>query len=121
MLAMSANCVAQPSRGEDAGDVDTDTDATAIRLCRTGDIRGLDALMDRHKLSALRLAYLLTGDRAHAEDVVQESFLQAFRSMRRFRPERPFAPWLQGIVTHVARQRVRSIARRHEVSIGALM
>ncbi len=100
--------------------METDSDATSIRLCRIGDMRGLDALMARHQLSALRLAYLLTGDRAHAEDVVQDSFLQAFRSMRRFRPERPFAPWLQGIVTHVARQRTRSIFRRHEVSISVL-
>jgi RNA polymerase sigma-70 factor (ECF subfamily) len=101
--------------------VDTDDDATAIRRCGTGDMRGLDALMARHQVSALRLAYLLTGDRAHAEDVVQDSFLQAFRSMRRFRPERPFAPWLQAIVTHVARQRTRSIARRHEISSSALL
>lgn len=100
--------------------METDHDATAIRLCRAGDIRGLDALMARHQVAALRLAYLLTGDQGQAEDVAQDSFLEAFRSMRRFRPERPFAPWLHGIVTHVARQRARSIRRRHEVSISLL-
>ena len=55
-----------------------DDDAAAIRRCRSGDIRGLDALMARHQVQALRVAYLLTGDRMQAEDVVQDSFLQVF-------------------------------------------
>lgn len=97
-----------------------DDDCTAIRRCQGGDIGGLDSLMARHQVSALRLAYLLTGERTQAEDVVQDSFIQAYRSIRRFRPEQPFAPWLHGIVTHVARQRIRRTARRHEVSLSEL-
>jgi RNA polymerase sigma-70 factor (ECF subfamily) len=100
--------------------VTIDDDSTAIRKCQSGDIGGLDSLMARHQLTALRLAYLLTGERAQAEDVVQDSFLQVFRSIRRFRPEHPFAPWLHGIVTHVARQRIRGNARRREVSLSTL-
>ncbi|MGZ3666335.1 MAG: RNA polymerase sigma factor [Ktedonobacterales bacterium] len=48
--------------------------------------------------SALRLAYLLTGERTQAEDVVQDSFLQVFRSIRRFRLGHAFTPWLHSIV-----------------------
>src|SRR5258706_7064651 len=60
----------------------TDDDAAAIHRCRSGDIRGLDALMmARHQVQALRVAYLLTGDRMQAEDVVQDSFLQVFRTI----------------------------------------
>src|SRR5260370_12612624 len=99
----------------------TDDDAAAIRRCRSGDIRGLDALMARHQVQALRVAYLLTGDRMQAEDVVQDSFLQVFRTIKRFRPDHPFGPWLHGIVTHVARQRRRGASRRREVSFNAMM
>jgi RNA polymerase sigma-70 factor (ECF subfamily) len=98
----------------------TDDDAAAIRRCRSGDIRGLDALMARHQVQALRVAYLLTGNRMQAEDVVQDSFLQVFRTIKHFRPDRPFAPWLHGIVAHVARQRLRGSSRRREVSLNAL-
>lgn len=97
-----------------------DDDSAAIRRCQSGDIGGLDSLMARHQLSALRLAYLLTGERAQAEDVVQDSFLQVFRSIQRFRPGHPFTPWLHGIVTHIARQRIRRTARRREVSLSTL-
>src|SRR5260370_2019196 len=98
----------------------TDDDAAAIRRCRSGDMRGLDALMARHQVQALRVAYLLTGNRMQAEDVVQDSFLQVFRTIKHFRPDHPFAPWLHGIVTHVARQRLRGSSRRREVSLNAL-
>src|SRR5260221_5762658 len=98
----------------------TDDDAAAIRRCRSGDIRGLDALMARHQVQALRVAYLLTGDRMQAEDVVQDSFLQVFRTIKHFRPDHPFEPWLHGIVTHVARQRLRGTSRRREVSLNAM-
>lgn len=98
-----------------------DDDSAAIRRCQSGDIEGLESLMARHQLSALRLAYLLTGERTQAEDVVQDSFLQVFRSIGRFRPEHPFTPWLHGIVTHVAYQRMRRITRRREVSLSTLV
>ncbi len=97
----------------------TADDAAAIRRCRSGDIRGLDALMARHQVQALRVAYLLTGNRMQAEDVVQDSFLQVFRTIKHFRPDHPFAPWLHGSVTHVARQRLRGSSRRREVSLNA--
>jgi len=99
----------------------TDDDAAAIHRCRSGDIRGLDALMmARHQVQALRVAYLLTGDRMQAEDVVQDSFLQVFRTIKHFRPDHPFEAWLHGIVTHVARQRLRGTSRRREVSLNAM-
>jgi DNA-directed RNA polymerase specialized sigma24 family protein len=59
----------------------TDDDAAAIRRCRSGDIRGLDALMAHHQVQVLRVAYLLAGDRMQADDVVQDSFLQVFRTI----------------------------------------
>src|SRR5258708_36001725 len=98
----------------------TDDDAAAIRRCRSGDIRGLDALMARHQVQALRVAYLLTGNRMQAEAVVQDSFLQVFRTIKHFRPDHPFEPWLHGIVTHVARQRLRHTSRRPEVTRNAM-
>ncbi len=67
----------------------TDDDAAAIHRCRSGDIRGLDALMAHHQVQALRVAYLLTGDHMQAEDVVQDSFLQVFRTIKHFRPPLP--------------------------------
>ena len=100
--------------GRTGHDVD---EVEAIRRCQRGDIEGLEPLIERHQAQALRLAYLLTGDWALAEDITQDSFIQVFRSMRQFTQGRPFAPWLYRIVTNMARERLRSRRRLREVRL----
>lgn len=95
-------------------------DATAIARCQRGDVEGLAALIRRYEASALRLAYLLTGDRFLAEDIAQDSFLQAYHALPRFQAGHPFLPWFQQIVTNTARMRLRSARRRREVSLTSL-
>ncbi len=92
-------------------------DSEAIRRCQRGDISGLEPLIARYQVAALRLAYLLVGERAAAEDVVQDSFLLAYQGMARFRPGSAFAPWFYRIVTNTARQRRRRAAVRHELIV----
>jgi RNA polymerase sigma-70 factor (ECF subfamily) len=58
----------------------------------------------------------LTGSRAEAEDVVQETYLRAFRGFRRFAPGTNCRAWLFTILRHVFLNRVR--ARGHEVDEG---
>ena len=96
------------------------SDEDAITQCQRGEIEGLTTLIRRHQADALRLAYLLTGDRYLAEDIVQDSFLQAYRAISRFRADQPFRPWFHQIVTNTTRMRLRSAARRRETSITAL-
>ena len=93
-----------------------DDDSEAIRRCQYGDIGGLEPLIARYQVAGLRLAYLLVGERAAAEDVVQDSFLLAYQGIARFRMGSAFAPWFYRIVTNTARQRQRRPAIRREVS-----
>lgn len=95
-------------------------DEDAITRCRRGEIEGLATLIRRYQADALRLAYLLCGDRYLAEDITQDSFIQAYQAMSRFQPGRPFRPWFHQIVTNTARMRLRSASRRHETSMAAL-
>ena len=92
----------------------------AIRRCQQGDIASLGTLVARYQHSAVRLAYLLTGDHALADDITQDSFLLAYRGIKRFRLGEPFAPWFYRIVTNTARQQMRYARHRHEVSLDAL-
>jgi RNA polymerase sigma-70 factor (ECF subfamily) len=95
-------------------------DDEALRRCQAGDIAGLDALVARHQLAALRIAYLLMQDRSLAEDIVQESFLLAYRHAGQFRSGTPFAPWFHRIVLNAARQHLRAATRRRETSLDLL-
>lgn len=93
------------------------SDSEAIQRCKQGDPSGLEVLVARYYTAALRLAYLLTGDRLRAEDTVQDSFLQFYRTVDRFLPDRDFEPWFHRIVTNMARQSNRTVARRREVRL----
>ncbi len=92
-------------------------DEEAIHLCRQGDSRGLELLMRRYQLPAIRVAYLILGNQPAAEDAVQESFVQAWNAIHRFDPQFAFLPWLMRIVVNAARMRQRSSARHLTISI----
>jgi len=55
----------------------------AIERLKKGDIGGLEYLAQRHQVKAVRTAYLITRDLGLAEEVVQESFIHAFRDAKR--------------------------------------
>ena len=95
-------------------------EAEAIRRCQQGDIAGLEPLVACYQISGVRLAYLLTGERELADDIVQDSFLLAYRGIGRFRLGEPFAPWFYRIVTNTARQQLRYARHRREVSLDVL-
>lgn len=68
-----------------------------------GDIGGLELLVARHYLRAVRTAYLITRNRDLAEDIVQAAFLRAYERIEQFDSSRPFAPWFLRIVINDAR------------------
>jgi RNA polymerase sigma-70 factor (ECF subfamily) len=81
-----------------------DNNAEAARLdrARQGDEEAFRELVERHSTEVFRLAYRLTGNRENAEDVVQETFLKAYRSLHRFDARSAFGTWLYRIAANCA-------------------
>ena len=92
-------------------------ESTLIRHAANGDAAAWESLVQLHQEPAFRLAYLLLGDPDDAEDTAQESFLRAWKYLKRFDVARPFRPWLLSITANLARNRRRSAGRY----LGALM
>ena len=88
-----------------------------VRGAQRGSVSDLEALFRMHWPRAFRAAYLVTHDRAAAEDVAQESFLAAIRSLDRFDRRRPFGPWLHRIALNRAIDWTRARALRGEVEL----
>jgi RNA polymerase sigma-70 factor, ECF subfamily len=86
-------------------------ESTLIRHATNGDAAAWEPLVLAHQQAVFRLAYLLLGDPDDAEDVAQETFLRAWKHLRRFDPTRPLRPWLLSIVSNLARNRHRSVGR----------
>jgi RNA polymerase sigma factor (sigma-70 family) len=78
---------------------------------RSGDLDAYGELVRRHAPTALRTALLL-GAGSEGEDVVQEAFVKAYRSLGGFRVGAPFRPWLLRIVANETRNLHRSTVRR---------
>jgi RNA polymerase sigma-70 factor (ECF subfamily) len=73
-----------------------------VRRCREGSEAAYAELVRSHRPRLYLLAYRLTGDRETAEDVVQETFLAAFRSIEKVDPRPSLDPWLNTIVLRTA-------------------
>ncbi len=88
-------------------------DNELIARARTGDHDSFALLVERYQELAFRTAYVILRDRAEAEDVTQDAFINAFYALDRFRLDRPFRPWLLTIVANGARNRLKALARRN--------
>jgi RNA polymerase sigma-70 factor, ECF subfamily len=86
-----------------------------VKAAQAGSTEAIEALFRRHWRPAYRAAYLIVHDAAAAEDIAQEAFLSALRSLERFDRRRPFAPWLHRIVINRAIDWSRARALRREV------
>jgi RNA polymerase sigma-70 factor (ECF subfamily) len=88
----------------------------AIQRLKNGDIRGLEFLVECHQVKAVRTAYLITRDLGLAEDIVQDSFIQAYRGIRGFDATRPFEPWfMRSVVNASVKMMQRSV---RQIQIG---
>jgi len=74
-----------------------DSDTAVVVRVLAGDKDAFRVLLERHGRAVFSLAYRMTGNRQDAEDVVQETFLRAFRYLRRFDLEASFPVWLHRI------------------------
>ena len=95
-------------------------EAGLVRAARAGSEDAVAALFARHWDVAYRTAYLVSGDRAAAEDIAQEAFLAALRALPRFDARRPLGPWLHRIVVNRAIDWSRARTLRNEVGDGTV-
>lgn len=88
----------------------------AIARLKAGDIGGLEILVHRYQVPALKVAVLIGRDYALAEDIVQAAFLRAYERIDQFDAARPFGPWFLRGVANDAR---KAVTRRPQLPLDA--
>jgi RNA polymerase sigma-70 factor (ECF subfamily) len=88
------------------------TDAAVVAQVRGGDTDAFRLLVDRHSRTIFRLAYRMVGNEPDADDVVQETFLKAYRQLDRFEARANFGTWLYRIGVNCAVDLLRQRPRR---------
>ena len=76
------------------------TDAAVVAQVLAGDREAFRLLVERHSRSIFRVAYRMTGDQHDAEEIVQETFLRAYKSLERFELRSNFGTWLYRIAVN---------------------
>src|SRR5690349_13434205 len=90
----------------------------AIQKLKYGDVSGLEFLVRRFQLKAVRVAYLITRDPGTAEDVVQDCFVRAYRSIHSYDEARPFEPWFMRTVVNASVKFLQRSARQVDWGAG---
>jgi RNA polymerase sigma-70 factor, ECF subfamily len=88
------------------------TDAATVAMARGGDSEAFRALVERHSRAVYRLAHRMTGNPSDAEDVVQETFLKAYKQLGRFESRANFGTWLHRIAVNCSIDLIRSRPHR---------
>ena len=89
--------------------------ADLIAAAKDGDREAFDELVKATYQGAYTLAYRLTGNEEDARDVVQDAYLRAYKSIRRFRGDAAFTTWLYRITANCASTYlVKRTKARHE-------
>ena len=91
-----------------------------MRRARGGDLTAFEDLVRAHQADVYRLALHLVRDVQTAEDVTQDAFVHAYRSLRRFRGGSKFSTWLFRITRNCAIDAIRRRERRRTYERAAL-
>lgn len=87
------------------------TDDLIARI-RAGDIERYADLVRRYQQDVRRVVGALLGDLRFTEDLVQQTFVNAYEHLDRFRPEADFAVWIKAIARNLARMELRRRSRQ---------
>jgi RNA polymerase sigma-70 factor (ECF subfamily) len=87
-------------------------DAACVSRTLSGDEEAFRQLVERHSRGLYRTAYRIVGNAADADDVVQETFLRAYRALAKFDARASFTTWIHRIAINCSLDLLDSRKRR---------
>ncbi len=91
---------------------DRDGDQVLVECVLNGDKRAFELLVLKYQRKLMRLVLYFVKDHAEAEDLVQETFIKAYRALSKFRGESAFYTWLYRIGVNTAKNHLMSQRRK---------
>lgn len=91
-------------------------DAKLVNLAVAGSAAAFEALVVRYRAQVVHAAYRVSHDEDEANDVAQDAFLRAYRSLSSFRADRPFSGWLFKIARNASLDALRRKRRAENIA-----
>jgi RNA polymerase sigma-70 factor (ECF subfamily) len=92
-----------------------DIEALWLLQAQNGDNQAFSSLLEKYQKPVYNLCYRMLGNAEDAEDAAQETFLRAFKSLKRYDNSRPFSTWVLSIAAHYCIDQIR---RQRQVAIS---
>ncbi|MFO1483202.1 MAG: sigma-70 family RNA polymerase sigma factor [Verrucomicrobiaceae bacterium] len=88
----------------------SDDDLVHVQAAQAGDLDAFDLLIKRHQSTVTAILHRFANNRADLEDMVQETFVRAWRALPQWQPDKPFLHWLKRIAANVGLE----FCRKHQ-------
>ena len=98
-----------------------DREGALVKRAQQGDRAAFGALVKLYQKRAYAVAYTFVRNRDDALELAQESFVKAYKAMKRFDTDKPFYPWLYRIVKNTCLNHLKKRYRRSETSLDGMM
>jgi RNA polymerase sigma-70 factor (ECF subfamily) len=92
--------------------VETTEDSALVASAAGGDVAAFETLVERHRNRVYGLALRMLNSEDDASEVVQETFISAYRNLANFRGDAQFTSWITRIAANHAKNRIKHLARR---------
>jgi len=108
--------VADLSNNIEASVYRPDDDQHLVSLCKRGDVDAFEVLVRRYEKKMFNIAFRMLGSHEDAVEVVQDTFVAAFRHITGYKEKAAFSTWLTSIVLNQSRNRIKQVKvrQRHE-------
>ena len=93
---------------------EAESESGLLEQARRGSLSAFEEIVRRYQRRVYATAYRIVRRHEVADDVAQEAFIRAYRSLDRFDAGRPFGPWICRIAANLAVNHVRSPAARED-------
>ncbi len=93
------------------------SDEILVKKSQKGDYPSFEELVKRYEKKTYNLAYRIMGNKEDASDVLQETFLQAFKKLASFKGKAKFSTWLYRIAVNICLMRKRKRKKMEIVSL----
>ena len=93
------------------------SDKRLVEITLAGDPEAFGQLVERYKGAVYALVCHYTGRYGEVEDLAQESFVEAYRSLKRLKEHEKFCAWLRGITYRVCMNWLRKEEKRHQRTV----
>jgi RNA polymerase sigma-70 factor (ECF subfamily) len=94
-----------------------DYDEMLVERAKAGDQSAFGLLVEKYRHRVIRLVMRFARDFSTAEDLVQETFIRAYRALPTFRGDSEFFTWLYRIAVNVAKSHLNAVSKREAMFI----